>query len=126
MLGPACDMLCPVCRGQVRLRATTCACGFDLATGELAIALERAGRDLWNARKLQLVGLGALGPLVAFCVVPMLLESMLGLPGLLTLFVVTAHGTSLHHEARGRLRVMNRMRQLPLARVVQRDRKRPV
>jgi hypothetical protein len=130
MFSPACDTICPVCRGQVRFRATTCACGFDLATGELAIAMERASRDLWNAWKLQLVGLGAFGPLLAFCLVPMLLESRLGLPGFLTLLLATTyglgHGTSLHHDARRRLRVMNRMRQLPLARVVQRDRKRSV
>ena len=119
-------MRCPVCRAGVGLHATTCACGFDLVTGEVVGAMERARGDFLTASLLELVGFAAVGALVLLVGSGGLAAISHAMP-LLPALVLTAvfglgRGTWRLFDARRRFRVADRMRQPPAARVVERDR----
>ena len=87
--------------------------------------MERARRDLATALLLELVGLGAIGSLVALAVFPDLLSAAAMRFVVLLLLAATygiGHGTWLLVDARRRFALADRMRRPPTARVVQRAR----
>lgn len=115
-------MRCPLCRGWVGLQAATCACGFDLATGDVASAIATARRDVKQALGLELIGFGCAGALVGWFAVagadtPFRSTRLVILAMLAAIFGI-GRGTWLLFDARRRLAVAERMRTPPAARVV--------
>lgn len=119
-------MRCPLCRVWVGLQATTCACGFDVATGEVGKAMKQARRDLGKGVLHLLIGLAAIGALATTVMYPALFLGVRSMRLIVALVAISIYGVGrggwLLLDARRRLAVADRMRQPPEARVVQRGR----
>ena len=115
-------MRCPLCRGWVGLQAATCACGFDLASGDVGGAVE-AARGVANKAVAHLaVGLAAGSALVLLAVVPPVLMTFSSTKLAIVLLLAAVYGVGrgvwLLFDARRRLALAERMRTPPAARVV--------
>jgi len=114
------------------LRATVCACGFDVAGGDVGNAVANGRRDVRNARLLLLAGIAAAGafaflcsadiPDAALAMLPRKVQVLAPLLLAATAIYGSGRGVSLYFYARRRIGILERMRQPAAARVVRQTR----